>query len=77
MFICLFTGTSDYVSPTQSSITFPAGADRMTIPIMLMDDRILEDQESFSAELRVASGSLQEGVIADSNITITIIDDDS
>ena len=44
---------------------------------MLVDDRILEDQESFSAELRVASGSLQEGVIADSNITITIIDDDS
>ena len=44
---------------------------------MIVDDNILEDWESFFAQLRVASGSRQEGIIADSNITITIIDDDS
>ena len=75
-YLCVSTGTSDYIAPTPG-ITFPASIDRMTIPITIVTDSILEDQESFSAQLRIASGSQQEGVIADSNITITITDDDS
>ena len=74
--LTFIAGTSDYISPP-SSITFTAEANQITVPIMLVNDNILEDQESFTVELMAASGSVQEGIIAGSNITISIIDDDS
>ena len=42
-----------------------------------MDDSILEDQESFTIELRTPSGTVQEGLLANSSATVAITDNES
>ena len=70
-------GTSDFDASTQS-ITFRADEGRQkTTTITITNDSILENAESFSVQLTISSGTEQSGVVANSSVTITILDDDS
>ena len=72
-----FSDTMDFDVSVQS-ITFRAEERQRVITIPLVDDSTLENEESFTVELMVPSGSDQEGlIIANSSITIFILDNDS
>ena len=69
-------GTSDFDSTTRR-VTFTAEESRKDIQVVIMDDSILEDQESFTIELRTPSGTVQEGLLANSSATVAITDNES
>lgn len=72
----LLTGATDFDNSTQR-ITFAANeGNQKTVTITITDDDILENPESFSVELTVPSGLQQDGLIASSSATVTILDDD-
>ncbi|NPA81477.1 MAG: hypothetical protein GXO31_02590 [Epsilonproteobacteria bacterium] len=66
------TAGSDYERAI-GKITIPAGSDSGSVTLKIFGDTVLEDDETFSLNLSDGAGGL---VIPDSNITITIIDDD-
>ena len=70
-------GVLDYDTATQRTVTFMAEEGRKDVPIMIVDDGILEDQEDFMIVLRMPGGSDQEGLLANSSARATIIDNDS
>jgi len=65
---------SDYVSGPYN-VTFPAGTTRAVLDISVINDNILERNESFS--LMVNSAVLPSDVASVDQTTITIIDNDS
>ena len=70
-------GGSDFDASAQS-ITFRADEGRQkTVSITITNDSILENAESFSVEVTLASGTEQSGAVVNSSATVTILDDDS
>lgn len=64
----------DYVSGPYN-VTFTAGQNTTKVSVLLIDDKILEDNETFYLEIK--PGSLPDGVISGShNITKLVITDD-
>ncbi len=65
------TEPSDYTS-TSGTLTFSAGETSMTISVPLIDDELVEGDETFSVQLSAAVGA----DLADASATATIINDD-
>lgn len=85
-FICshgnnLITGSiadaSDFDASTQRITFLAADGLEMDVPITIFNDNVPEDEEMFSVELAVPSGSEQEGLVANGYATVTILDNDS
>jgi len=67
------SGKGDYIF-VQKEATILAGKDQVTIPITILDDQTVEEDERFSVELlEVIEG---DGYIGNSSISITILDND-
>ena len=76
--ICVhLTAGDDYTGSGPFYITFPAGHDNVTFMILITNDDVVENTETFT--LSINPSSLPSGVtIGDpSQATVTIIDDDS
>jgi len=73
------SGTSDYTPPATSSITIPAGQTSVTITVPILDDAIVEADETIVLTLgSITSGNPQIAIDpAQRERTLTIADDDS
>ena len=58
------------------TVTFSAGVNSSQLSILITDDNILEDDETFN--LIINQSSLPDGVVVvdSSQVTVTIVDDD-
>ena len=58
------------------TVTFSAGVNSSQLNVLIIDDNILEDDETFN--LTVSQSSLPDGVVVgdSSQVTVTIVDDD-
>ena len=58
------------------TVTFSAGVNSSQLNILITDDNILEDNETFN--LTINQSSLPDGVVVGdrSQVTVTIVDDD-
>ena len=58
------------------TVTFSAGVNSSQLNILITDDNILEDDETFN--LTINQSSLPDGVVVGdpSQVTVTIVDDD-
>jgi probable HAF family extracellular repeat protein len=66
------TAGSDYASAS-GTVTFAAGETSKTIPVLVNGDRAGEPNETFSVNLSLVEGN---AVLADSQMTATIVDDE-
>ena len=74
MYFWLFTAHHDY-TPGPYTITFLAGTLSASIDVLILDDKVLEEDERFNLILSSLSVSTSVGDI--DQVTVTIMDDDS
>ncbi len=63
---------TDFVAKAATRVSFPAGATRRTVTVLVRGDRIVEPDESFELVLSDVVGA----TIADDRATITVVNDD-
>ena len=70
-------GGADFVSQ-QFQLNFPAGEIRANFNITIVDDRVIENMESFQLLLSISAEPTYKGVQVgpNSEATVTIMDDD-
>ena len=73
---CLESNSIDDYQYVVYSVTFPASVTLQFVDIMICDDNVLEEDETFS--LTIVSNSIPDNVTNGSpdNVTVTIVDND-
>ena len=63
----------------QINVTFPVGSTRQSVDVLITDDNILEDMESFSLQLSISDDLIDKGMQVGPNAAavINIMDNDS
>ena len=76
MFIFIHTlshsAPGDYHQMMSTAVVFAAGETEQTLVIPIVDDRVLEETESFSVEI----SSVSSGVTVENGTASVVIDDD-
>ena len=66
---------ADYTAASSQTLTFPAGSTTETVTVLLIDDDIVEDPETFRLVLSSPTSSNAE--IGDGEATVLVLDDDA
>ena len=75
MYVYLWLFTADDYTPGPYTITFLAGRVSASMDVIIIDDKVLEEDERFNLILSSLSVSASVGDI--DQVTVTIVDDDS
>ena len=73
---CLLTGPGDFEPRTNYLVTIPADEMEITVEVVVTDDDVVEDVESFSAALSVPVGETLVAVGTNFQALAQIIDND-
>ena len=78
---CSFVPDEDFGPSQNYTVTFPAGSTRQSVDIPIINDTVLELNETFSLEISVPEAAVRAGVIDGCDPftprqTVEIIDDD-
>ena len=73
---CLLTGPGDFEPRTNYVVTIPADEMEITVEVVVTDDDVLEDVESFSAALSVPVGETLVEVGTNFQALAEIVDND-
>ena len=75
---CGVIGGDDYVSGPYN-VTFPAGVTEVSLNVTIINDVLLEYNETFQLSININSSSLPNRVTVDNHneVTVTIVDNDS
>ncbi len=81
LFSCSFIAGEDFGPSENYTVTFPAGSTRQSVNIPIINDTVLELDETFQLELSVPEAAVRAGVIdgcdpVTPRQTVEIIDDD-
>ena len=78
---CSFVAGEDFGPSQNYTVTFPAGSTKQSVDIPIINDTVLEPDETFSLEISVPEATVRAGVIGSCDpftptVTTEIIDDD-
>ena len=75
---CSFVAGEDFGPSQNYTVTFPAGSTRQSVDIPIINDTVLEPDETFSLEISVPEAAVTAGIIGscDPIVATEIIDDD-